>query len=278
MSSTVIDRVTLPIAGLSAGDGAAELEDALRAVPGVASVHLDLITSAAVLDVFPRHPLSQQDLSSAVASAGYTIPVETTNLSIGGMTCGSCVTHVEHALNGIQGVREARVNLAAEKASVDFIAGMVSLDALKEAVEDAGYRMEGVAAESATGERDRRRARAREVRSLRTKAIVAIVLGALVLIGSMESVFTWAPAFLQSKYVLWGLATPVVVWAGGGFFMNGLGVLRFKTANMFTLISIGVGAAYLYSVLSCSIPTTLSHAKCPQRSSSTQRRSLSRSY
>ena len=115
MSSTVIDRVTLPIAGLAAGDRAAELEDALRAVPGVASVRLDFITSAAVLDVFPRHPLSQRDLSSAVASAGYTIPVETTNLSIGGMTCGSCVMHVEHALNGIQGVREARVKPSLRK-------------------------------------------------------------------------------------------------------------------------------------------------------------------
>ena len=266
MSSTVIDRVTLPIAGLAAGDGAAELKDALRAVPGVASVRLDFITSAAVLDVFPRHPLSQRDLSSAVASAGYTIPVETTNLSIGGMTCGSCVMHVEHALNGIQGVREARVNLASEKASIDFIAGMVSLDALKEAVEDAGYRMEGVASESASGERERRRARAREVRSLRNKTIVALILAALVLIGSLESVFTWAPAYLQSKYVLWGLATTVVLWAGGGFFVNGLGVLRFKTANMFTLISIGVGAAYLYSAaivvfpdyfIARDMPTTL---------------------
>lgn len=247
MSSSVIDRVTLPIVGLADGDGVADLEAALRAVPGVADVRLDLVTSAAILDVFPRHPLSQQDLSDAVAGAGYAIPVETTNLSIGGMTCGSCVMHVEHALNGIQGVQAARVNLAAEKASVDFIAGMVSLDALKDAVEDAGYRMEGIASESAEAEIQRRQARNREVNALRLKALIALVLGSLVLIGSMEAIFPWAPEFLQSRYVLWALATPVVVWAGGGFFISGIGVLRFKTANMFTLISIGVGTAYLYS-------------------------------
>ena len=247
MSSSVIDRVTLPIVGLADGDGVTDLEAALRAVPGVADVRLDLVTSAAILDVFPRHPLSQQDLSDAVAGAGYAIPVETTNLSIGGMTCGSCVMHVEHALNGIQGVQAARVNLAAEKASVDFIAGMVSLDALKDAVEDAGYRMEGIASESAEGEIQRRQARNREVNALRLKALIALVLGSLVLIGSMEAIFPWAPEFLQSKYVLWALATPVVVWAGGGFFISGIGALRFKTANMFTLISIGVGTAYLYS-------------------------------
>ncbi len=254
MSSAVIDRVTIPIEGLTDDEGAAELEDALRALPGVAGVYLDLVTAVAVLEVFPKHPLSQQDLSHAVASAGFAIPIETTNLSIGGMTCGSCVMHVEHALNGIQGVHNARVNLASEKASVDFIAGMVSLDTLKEAVEDAGYRMEGVAANSLEGEHERRQARDLEVRGLRIKALVALALGALILIGSLDTIFTWAPEFLQSKYVLWGLATPVVVWAGGGFFISGFGVLRFRTANMFTLISIGVGAAYLYSVFIVLFP------------------------
>ena len=255
MSSSIIDRVTLPILGLANSDGAADLEAALRAVPGVAGVHLDMVTSAVVLDVFPRHPLSQQDLTDAVTGAGYTIPIETTNLNIGGMTCGSCVMHVEHALSHVQGVQATRVNLASEKASVDFIAGVVSLEALKDAVEDAGYRMEGVASESAEDELERRRARNREVIGLRIKALIALVLGSLVLIGSMEAVFPWAPGLLQSKYVLWLLTTPVVVWAGGGFFVSGIGVLRFRTANMYTLISIGVGTAYLYSTAIVLFPS-----------------------
>ena len=266
MSSAAIEHVTLPIVGLMSDEGAAGLEDALRGVPGVADVRLDLVTAAAVLDVLPRHLLSHQDLSAAVAMAGFSIPIETTNLNIGGMTCGSCVMHVEHALNGIQGVQTARVNLASEKAAVDFVAGMVSLDALKGAVEDAGYRMEGVASESAEDELMRRQGREREARGLRLKAAVALVLGALVLIGSLDTVFVWAPVFLQSKWTLWALATPVVVWAGGGFFVNGIGVLRFRTANMYTLISIGVGTAYLYSVsivlfpgyyIARDMPTTL---------------------
>ena len=105
MSSAAIEHVTLPIVGLMSDEGAAGLEDALRGVPGVADVRLDLVTAAAVLDVLPRHLLSHQDLSAAVARAGFSIPVETTNLNIGGMTCGSCVMHVEHALNGIQASR-----------------------------------------------------------------------------------------------------------------------------------------------------------------------------
>ena len=254
MSSPVIDRVTLPIVGLTEGEGADGLEAALRAVPGVAGVRLDLVTSAAILDVFPQHPLSQRDITEAVAEAGYAIPIETTNLNIGGMTCGSCVMHVEHALNDVQGVRGTRVNLAAEKASVDFIAGMVSLEALRDAVEDAGYSMEGVASESAEDELERRAARNREVNGLRLKALVALALGALVLVGSLQAVFPWAPALLQSKYVLWVLATPVVVWAGGGFFVSGIGALRFRTANMYTLISIGVGTAYIYSTVIVLFP------------------------
>ena len=249
MSSTpALDRVTLPILGLAESDAANELREALRAVPGVADVRMDFVTSAAVLDVFASRPLAPQDLNAAVASAGFTVPTETTNLNIRGMTCGSCVMHVEHALNGVNGVQGTRVNLASEKASVDFIAGMVSLEALRAAVEDAGYHLEGVASESAEDEQARRQARGKEVSDLRTRMLVALALSALVVIGSMESVFGGAPDFLQSKYTLWALATPVVIWAGGGFFVNGLGVLRFRTANMFTLISIGVGTAYLYSV------------------------------
>ena len=246
-STSIIAKVNLPITGLTDGDSAEKLEDALRSVPGVAEVHLDLVTSAVALDVFPGYPLSPEDLSNAVGAAGYSIPTETTSLNIGGMTCGSCVMHVENALSGVNGVHGARVNLASEKASVDFIAGMVSLEALRSAVEDAGYQMEGVASESADAERERRQSRNREANVIGIRAAFALVLGAIILVGSLDSVFPWAPSFLQSKYVLWGLATPVVVWAGGGFFAAGLGAVRHKTANMYTLISVGVATAYLYS-------------------------------
>jgi Cu+-exporting ATPase len=156
--------------------------------------------------------------------------------------------HVEHALNGVAGVRLAQVNLATEKASVEFMPGVVSLNALRKAVEDAGYNMDGVAGDGTTDEDEiERLSKTREVRELRNKLVMALTLGIVVIMGTLKDVFPWMPEFLQNRYTLWALATPVVFWAGWGFFTSGLGAVRHGTANMFTLIALGTGTAYLFS-------------------------------
>jgi len=126
--------------------------------------------------------------------------------------------------------------------------GVVSLNALRKAVEDAGYNMDGVAGDGTTDEDEiERLSKTREVRELRNKLVMALTLGIVVIMGTLKDVFPWMPEFLQNRYTLWALATPVVFWAGWGFFTSGLGAVRHGTANMFTLIALGTGTAYLFS-------------------------------
>ncbi len=212
------------------------------------SAHVDLVTAEATLQVSSKTPPTPDALSAAVEAVGQRVPTEKTSLTIGGMTCASCVMHVEHALNGVAGVRLAQVNLATEKASVEFMPGVVSLNALRKAVEDAGYNMDGVAGDGTTDEDEiERLSKTREVRELRNKLVMALTLGIVVIMGTLKDVFPWMPEFLQNRYTLWALATPVVFWAGWGFFTSGLGAVRHGTANMFTLIALGTGTAYLFS-------------------------------
>jgi Cu+-exporting ATPase len=214
----------------------------------VESAHVDLVTAEATLQVSSKTPPTPDALSAAVEAVGQRVPTEKTSLTIGGMTCASCVMHVEHALNGVAGVRLAQVNLATEKASVEFMPGVVSLNALRKAVEDAGYNMDGVAGDGTTDEDEiERLSKTREVRELRNKLVMALTLGIVVIMGTLKDVFPWMPEFLQNRYTLWALATPVVFWAGWGFFTSGLGAVRHGTANMFTLIALGTGTAYLFS-------------------------------
>ncbi len=220
----------------------------MQGVLGVESAHVDLVTAEATLQVSSKTPPTPDALSAAVEAVGQRVPTEKTSLTIGGMTCASCVMHVEHALNGVAGVRLAQVNLATEKASVEFMPGVVSLNALRKAVEDAGYNMDGVAGDGTTDEDEiERLSKTREVRELRNKLVMALTLGIVVIMGTLKDVFPWMPEFLQNRYTLWALATPVVFWAGWGFFTSGLGAVRHGTANMFTLIALGTGTAYLFS-------------------------------
>ena len=173
--------------------------------------------------------------------------VETTTLIIGGMTCASCVMHVERALQGVPGVQGVSVNLATEKAQVEFLQGAASFDDFRAAVVDAGYTAGTEAEEDAQTEIERL-ARTAEIRGLQRRLAVAGLLGLAVLLGSMPDLFPWVPAFLQDWYVLWALATPVQFWAGWQFYVSGLGALRHRTANMHTLIVLGTSTAYLFSV------------------------------
>ncbi|MBI4201655.1 MAG: copper-translocating P-type ATPase [Chloroflexi bacterium] len=172
---------------------------------------------------------------------------ERITLNIGGMTCASCVIHVEHALNEVPGVVATSVNLATEKATVTYLPGL-TLDDFREAVQDAGYTLQGVSGETADdGEDAERLAHTKEIKELRTKFLVSMGLGIVIFLGSFKEWFPWMPAILQNWYVLWALATPVQFWGGAQFYRAALSAARHRTTNMNTLIALGTSVAYFYS-------------------------------
>ena len=170
------------------------------------------------------------------------------SLNIGGMTCAACVYHVERALNGVPGVASASVNLGVERATVEYAPGLAGLADLRRAVEEAGYTVES----SADRERELERlSRVKETEALRTRLLVAAIGGILLILGAFKG-FPWVPGWMELgfyPYLLWAVATPVLFWAGAGFYRSGLGAVRHGSANMHTLIALGTSAAYFYSVV-----------------------------
>ncbi len=185
------------------------------------------------------------------------------SLNIGGMTCAACVYHVERALTGVPGVTKANVNLGVEKAAVEFSPGLATLDDLRRAVEEAGYRVEAV------GDRQQeleRLSRTQEMRALSRRLAVAVTGAALLFLGSFDG-FPWVSGWMQLGYypfLLWALATPMQFWAGASFYRSGFGALRHGAANMHTLIALGTTTAYGYSaavvLLDAAAPSVLSNA------------------
>ena len=240
----------LPVGGMTCASCVAHVEAALKEVPGVSSVKGNLATEQAALEL-DSAGVTLEELSKAVSGAGYTIPVERADLSIGGMTCASCVSHVEGSLKGLQGVLSVNVNLSTEKAAVEYLPRVVSLEDFREAVNEAGYTVETVA-EEGYGQREEldRLARVKDIRVFRNKFVFAATLAVVLFLGSFDG-FPWVSGFMDRTYylyLLWALATPVQFSAGWTFYTSGLGALRHRTANMHTLIALGTSVAYFYSV------------------------------
>ena len=171
-------------------------------------------------------------------------------VAVRGMHCASCVAKVEGALRGVPGVRDATVNLATERATVLFDATAPGMPALRRAVAAAGYEIPEPpsAATAAATERAREAEKAAEDRALRRRVVVGALLSAPILVGSMREVFGSAPAWLADPWLLLALATPVQFWVGAPFHRGFLRDLRYRSASMSTLVSIGTNAAYFGSL------------------------------
>ena len=167
-----------------------------------------------------------------------------------GMHCAACVGKVEHALTSVAGVESASVNLATERATIAFDPARTDFARLREAVEAAGYELgePPPPAEAADAVDRERAAREAEQREQRRKFTVGALLSAPVLLGGMSHVVPGVPALLSEPWVLLALTTPVQFWVGWQFHRGFLHDLRYRTASMATLVSIGTGAAYFFSV------------------------------
>jgi P-type Cu+ transporter len=168
-------------------------------------------------------------------------------LPVRGMHCAACVGKVERALAGVAGVTAATVNLATEQATVAFDPGQTDLGALRAAVAEAGYELAEAPATADTTDRERA-AREREQRVARAKLLVGAMLSLPILVGGMPELFPFAPAWLRDPWVQLVLATPVQFWVGAQFHVGFLRDLRYRSASMSTLVSLGTSAAYFFSL------------------------------
>jgi Cu+-exporting ATPase len=177
-----------------------------------------------------------------------TAGLERRTLPVRGLHCAACVSKVEGALRAVPGVAEASVNLATERATIAFDPGRTDVARLREAVARAGYELVEPAAPSAGAAAAGEAAREREERRLAVKVVVGALLSLPVLLGGMGDILPGVPAGLRDPRLLFVLTTPVQFWVGAQFHRGLLRDLRYRSASMSTLVSLGTSAAYFFSV------------------------------
>ena len=284
-------RIVLPIEGMSCASCAATVQAALGSAGGVAHATVNYATGKGAVD-YDDAETNVTELIKTVRAAGYDCGQAGVTFTVDQLHYAPSVAPLEQALRDVPGVIRAAANQATEIVTVDYIPGATTAAVLEQAVERAGFRVaEPIAAEDPL-ERERL-ARAREVRSLAGKFALAAAVTLVSMLGSMALMAHDADATvkrvdllgrllmplavrfqeslagrgtLDPQWIKVGLALltlPVVVWSGGQFYRGAWSGFRHRTADMNTLIAVGTGAAYLYSLVSTFAPGAFAAAGRP---------------
>jgi len=281
-------RIVLPIEGMSCASCAATVQQALGKAGGVTSAAVNYATGKAAVD-YDEAQTNVAELIKTVRAAGYDCGRAAVTFTVEQLHYAPSVAPLEQALRRVPGVVRAAANQATETVTVDYIPGATTAEALEQAVEQAGFRVAAPIAAEDPLERERL-AREREVRALTWKFTLAAAVTVVSMLGSMLLMAHDADATLKQvdllgrllmpvalrfqaalagrgaldpQWIKIGLAVltlPVVVWSGGRFYRGAWSGFKHRTADMNTLIAVGTGAAYLYSLVATFAPSVLTGA------------------
>ena len=245
---SVDQSLTLPVEGMTCATCASRIEKVLGKMPGVHTAAVNLATEQANVDFDPE-TVTPQDISEAISRAGFSVPAQTADLMIEGMTCASCSGRVEKALAKVPGVVTASVNLATEEAHVAFTPALGGVVNLISAVEKAGFKARTLAENSQTEEEEALARRNRD--DLFTFLLAAVFTVPLVaqMVWNLAGYDWMIPAVIQLIF-----ATAVQFGGGARFYRASWGALRALTGNMDLLVVLGTTAAYGLSLYNTLFP------------------------
>lgn len=260
------ERLDLSIGGMTCAHCPPAIEKALTAIDGVRAARVNPATATAHIDHDPaRVPAAA--IARAIRSAGYAVGTARMRIPIKSMHCASCVTRIELALRMTPGILSAQASLGTGAVDVEYQPEAVSFERLRKAIESSGHKIADRSAaeiEAAIGEDTdpEDAAQESEYRTLMRKfwfaAAVSVPVMALSYPDLVPGLSDWMPMGSETRRVVWGmlglLTLPVLAWSGSQFYVGMWQALKHRSANMHTLIAIGISAAFLYSAIAVLFP------------------------
>lgn len=237
---------SLPLVDVDSEHCALIVDKELAKIPGIKSHKVELNNHRAVIETDdPDHAIA--DAVNAIRSVGYGVGTIRKTLPVTGMSCASCAASAETTLKHQPGVVSSAVNFASNSATIEYVPGIGHTEDFKKALQSAGYDL--VIDETEEAKDNLETLQQQHARRLRSNTILSIAFSIpLVAIGMF---FMHMP---YACYIMWALATPVVLVFGRQFFINAWKQLRHRSANMDTLVAMSTGAAYIFSVFNTVYP------------------------
>ena len=253
-------HISLPIDGMSCAGCAGRVERHLQSLPNVQEAQVNFAQAAAHLELNDARALP--GVIASLGHFGYPARQRDIILDISGMSCASCVGRIEKALSAMNGVTDARVNLAAQTASLRYIPGLLETSQIIDAIKDQGYSAhlrdhgsEEAPEASFSAEADKQR----------NYALIALLFGLPVFLMEMgghvfPGLHHWIAETIglqTSRLIQWALTTVVLLVPGRQFYQKGLPALLRGAPDMNALVALGTLAAYGYSVVATFAPQVL---------------------
>jgi P-type Cu2+ transporter len=239
------DTIALPLAGVESEHCALIVDKGLAKVPGITSHKVELnnrkaIISASNADAIPQAVHAIRDLGYDVETVKQTFPVT-------GMSCASCAISTESIIQSQAGVIKAVVNFANASVNVEYVPTITTLQQLKSAVQSIGY---DLIIEDYKEVKDvLEDLQRKKLQALKQRTVWSIIFSIPLVAISM--LFMNIP---YGNYIMWVLATPVILVFGRHFFINAWKQAKHRSANMDTLVALSTGIAYLFSVFNTLYP------------------------
>ncbi|OKH37505.1 copper-translocating P-type ATPase [Calothrix sp. HK-06] len=187
--------------------------------------------------------------------------MENAALKLHGMSCASCARSVEEAISSVNGVSECIVNYGAELATVKYDPRKTNVTDIQKAVDEAGYSAYPLQQQNPTAQQDEaeKRRLSRETNELTRKVAVAIILSAIIVIGSIPMMtglhVPFIPMWLHNPLLQLVLTIPIQFWCGLSFYRNAWKAFKRHAATMDTLVALGTSTAFIYSLFPTFFPS-----------------------
>ncbi len=253
------ETAIIKIAGMTCASCASTIESQLRKAEGVSKANVNFAAEKAYVEYYPEKT-SADKLEKVIEKTGYGVIKEqkeqravtekeaVLRLKVAGMDSSHCAGIVGSALEKLKGIKSKEL-LVTEKATIIYDPAEISAEKIRKTIRDAGYDNFEEAKESKDAEKE---AREKEIRSLKVRLLISVILGLPLLYTAMSELAGLPlPGLIEENFALaqFILATPIM-FAGYNFFVKGVSaVIKTKTANMDTLIAVGTGTAYIYSLV-----------------------------
>ncbi|HEX6334124.1 MAG TPA: heavy metal translocating P-type ATPase, partial [Flavisolibacter sp.] len=241
------NTIEIPLEGVDSEHCALIVDKGLSKVPGITQHKVELnnhqavVTSDDIPEVLPKAVHAIRDLGYDVTTVKQTFPVT-------GMSCASCAVSVETMVRSGKGVVSAAVNFAGSSVNVEYIPSLITPQEIKKTVQSIGYDLVvDDSKEAAVTLEELHRVKLQQLKSRTVWSVAPSV--PLVVIAMFFMNIPYA------EYIMWALATPVVLVFGRQFFVNAVKQARHRSANMDSLVALSTGIAYLFSVFNTLYPS-----------------------
>lgn len=242
MAEKPTKKTEIKISGMGCASCAIKIEKSLENMEGVEGAQVNLATEKASVEYDPQN-VDLNKLEKTVENAGYVVVKDKAVLKIGGMTCAMCVKAIEDVLSKLHGISEVTVNLGAEKAYVTYNSDQVSIEDMKNSIEDLGYQFLGLEGEESQELEEE--IRQKDLRSKKYRIIVgfgvSLPLMAMMLLG--------IPAPFYMPYFMLLVSIIPFIYVSYPIFSAAFRALQNRTLDMDVMYSLGIGVAFVSSLL-----------------------------